>query len=302
MKFKLLSFRASREISQWEGNSSSLRSVGMTKTLNNAPSLRGSRQADAAIYLSMDYFTDARNDKKTEQGNVFFYILLAVALFAALSYAVSRNNTGSTDIFTEEQAKLAAQEIIEYGNNVANAVQKLRLRGVQDHEFDFSNNVFKLTNGTLFPLVNATCTSNTCKLFSVNGGNIEAQYAPEVSQISNLPNGIGSTPGQGNFRSNYIEGIGSSEPDLNFEVTYVNRKVCIKINEILGVDNPSNTPPVDSYSQQNYSGTLTSFPLPSGTDSIGDSITNLAGKTAFCLTNSATAPQYYVYKQVLITR
>ena len=285
------------------------------------PSLRGSRQADAAIpRLNIQKRTlsyppcagvwikqnrpplKARvTTSPNENGNVFFYILIAIALFAALSYAVSRNNSGSSNIFTEEQAKIAAQEIIEYGNTVANAVQKLKLRGVQDHEFDFSNNVFKLTNGVLFPVANATCISETCKLYSEGGGNIQAQYAPKESHISNIPSG-GSTNGQGNFRSNYIVGIGTPAPDLNFEYTFINKETCMKINDILGIDNPSDAPPIDNYNQQNYSGTLTSFPLPSGSNVIGDEATNLAGKTGFCLTNAATPPQYYVYKQVLIAR
>ena len=53
-----------------------------------------------------------QNGRKHEAGNIFFFILLAIALFAALSYAVSSNRGGSTNIFTEEQSKLAAQEII----------------------------------------------------------------------------------------------------------------------------------------------------------------------------------------------
>ena len=139
-------------------------------TLNNTASLRGSLQADAAIYISRDCFANARNDRKTEQGNVFFYILIAVALFAALSYAVSRNNTGSTDIFTDEQAKLAAQEIIEYGNTVANAVQKLRLRGCSDTEISFENDIIDgYENGT----------NTSCQVFHVDGGDINWTSIPE---------------------------------------------------------------------------------------------------------------------------
>ena len=243
MKFKLLSFRASREVSQWEGNSSSLRSVGMTKTLNNAPSLRGSRQADAAIYLSMDYFTDARNDKKAEQGNVFFYILLAVALFAALSYAVSRNNTGSTDIFTDEQAKLAAQEIIEYGNTVANAVQKLRLRGCSDTEISFENDVVGGYINANSPI------DNSCHVFHVDGGGINWAQPPRNASIHANTNynftgyfcifSVGKNPSCIGSDCIDNEELSMFLPNVTFEV-------CLKINEYIGIENPSNSPPQDS--------------------------------------------------------
>jgi hypothetical protein len=237
----------------------------------------------------------------SQRGAVFFYILLAIALLAALSYAVSRGNRGGTSTMTDQQAKLAAQEIIDYGNTVANAVQKLKLRGIQDHEFDFSNNVYKLENGTPWPAVNTTCASNICKLFDAEGGGIQAKYASEIAQIKNVPNLLGSSSGMGGFRTVYIEDIGTDAADLTFDFVYINKEICIKINEILGIENPSGNPPLDNYhgGQGNYAGTINSFPVPPSVVPIGDDVTQLAGKTAFCLSSN---PPYYSYKQVVLAR
>ena len=77
----------------------------------------------------------------SERGNALLYILIAVALIAALSYVVSRGQRGNTSTLTDQQARLAAQEIIDYGNDLANAVQKLRLRGCTDTQVSFENNI-----------------------------------------------------------------------------------------------------------------------------------------------------------------
>jgi len=254
MKFKLLSFRASREISQWEGVSSSLRSIGMTKTLNH------------------DY---------REKGNVFFYILIAVALFAALSYAVSRNNTGSTDIFTEEQAKLAAQEIIEYGNTVANAVQKLRLRGCKVEAshlqgatvnlgliaINFGNDINQRVDNTPIHMeedFTATPSDGSCSVFNSNGGNINAFTHTNVTPATLT--GAVFKSGHGSVANRDLIGIGTDGiKDLTWHISDINRDACIKINDLVGVTNPGGVPPLETSSAI-----------------LGDEAVELVGKTSFC--------------------
>ena len=64
-----------------------------------------------------------------QSGNVLFIILIAVALFAALSYAVvgsSRNTGGNID---DENTHLIASEILNYVSSVETAFTRLRARG-----------------------------------------------------------------------------------------------------------------------------------------------------------------------------
>jgi len=240
------------------------------------------------------------NLQQTQSGNAIIWIFIAVGLFAALSYTFMQSSRTSTSIITDSQAQAYAQDIIAYGNEVKQAVKRMQLKGVKEHEFDFSNNVYKLENGTPWPAGNAACTSNKCKLFHIEGGGMQAKYAPSESRILNVPLG-GSSSGQGNFRTGYFVNIGTAEPELNFEYTYINEKTCLKINEILNIENPGGSPPFDDYSgsQANYAGTLTTFPIPIGTEPIGNEATQLTGKKSFCLTANGT---YFNYKQVLIPR
>ena len=101
-----------------------------------------------------------------QSGSAFLYIIIAIALLAALSVAVSRGNRGSTSTMSDQQAKLAAQEIIDYGNTVAAAVQKLRLRGCTDTQISFENSAIA---GHVNPNAPA---DESCHILSPSGGNI----------------------------------------------------------------------------------------------------------------------------------
>jgi len=227
------------------------------------------------------------DDDRKERGNVFFYILLAVALFAALSYAVSRNNTGSTNIFDEEQAKLAAQEIIEYGNTVANAVQKLRLRGCSDTEISFYDaSLAVLANYQHTPEV-----ADSCKVFSSEGGNItyvspnidvletgvtHSRYGELAFAAETLITGVGT------------DGAGPDSAELFFVLPWVNDKVCVEINRQLGLGDAVLT---SDFHWTNY------FRDGSYDDDFTVVEPSIEGRLSACISNAAN-----IFYQVLITR
>jgi hypothetical protein len=227
-----------------------------------------------------------KNKTAQENGNVFFYILIAIVLFAALSYAVSRNRGGNTNIYTQEQAKLAAQEIIEHGNTVANAVQKLRLRGCSDAEISFENTVIGgYTNGT----------NTSCQVFHTDGGNINVPNFNQNFYDSSAPalNEI-SFNGENN-----IIGLASSDAELISYVSRLDQNICDTINQTLNVVNSySDADGLDAGDNtHNFTGTYSTTPetLCDGTAD------NTYAGCCFESTGCDTGSCYHFY-QVLIAR
>ena len=165
---------------------------------------------------------------RNPSGNVLFYVLIGVALMAALSYAVSQTNRGSAQSITKERAGILASEIIEYGEIVGNAVIQLRLRGIDDTEISFEN---KEISG----YENANCTDDSCKVFALDGGGItyavpmgewlDSSYSDELRYQEMYFNGSAMGLDKGS----------DSKDDLILFIPYLKKAVCIAINDALGV-------------------------------------------------------------------
>ena len=230
---------------------------------------------------------DSKNIRHTEQGNALFYILIAVALLAALSYSVANSGRGNVAQLNEDRARLYANELIEYASNIGNAVAQLRLRGCTDTEISFENNVVAgYTNGT----------NTACQIFHPNGGGV-VYTIPNENMTTGLEWGFSG--------SRYIDDVGSwsatpaERAELYMGIAGLPQEVCTAINNLVDVSNPSGTPPVG----QN-AGFSAKFV---GTYDGGNRIVNPAdagydatvGKLAFCL-EQADAQNAFV--KVLIAR
>ena len=98
--------------------------------------------------------------RTTESGNVLFLILIAVALFAALSYAVTRSTSGGGTV-DKEQRRIIASEIIQYATEVEQAFKRILLIG----GYDYIYAEFKNPNGA-GGTDNPNCVESTCNIFT----------------------------------------------------------------------------------------------------------------------------------------
>ncbi len=76
---------------------------------------------------------------KNENGNALFLILIAVALFAALSYAITQSGRGGAGI-NKEQAAINAAKIEQYASQMQQKIQRLvTLNHCSANEISFNN-------------------------------------------------------------------------------------------------------------------------------------------------------------------
>jgi hypothetical protein len=226
--------------------------------------------------------------RNNQSGNVLFIVLIAVALLASLSFAVSRGGRGNVDALSGERARLLATDIIEYSNLIGNAVAQIRLRGFPDEQISFENNV-------LSGLVNGNCADAQCEIFS--GGGISYILPPsEVMDSSASPDNRWHF-----LADNEIQDVGSTCgadtcADLLLVLDELKLSVCQQLNKLLGVTDLDVAPPTDA-----DVGVVEFVGSYGYSETIGDSDAVLAGKRSACFLKS-TVPAEYVFYKVLVAR
>lgn len=160
--------------------------------------------------------------RPSEKGNVLFLILIAVALFAALSYVVTqstRSGGGSTE---REKNILSSAQMTQYPTALRTAIIRMVLGGVGVENINFNT-----------PETFAAVSNANWLVFHPQGGGATFQDAPpdlSVSGASNLPwtfNAEMRVPGIG------IDSAGGT--DLIAFLPGVSDGVCRQVNEELGI-------------------------------------------------------------------
>lgn len=228
-----------------------------------------------------------------QSGNVLFYILIAVGLIAALSFAVTQSGRGSARSITEERARLFATEIIEYSNNISAGVTQLRLRGVDVDELCFDDPNWGAANYDY-----AGCADNFNRIFNIEGAGITWSLAPEgATQTTAAPDNLWHIYGD-----NEIQDVGTtcgnaSCSDLILVTDELDELVCRKINKLINSTIGDSAPPTDStIGETRYIGDF-DFSQTIGDEAGGVAI---AGKNAGCF--ERTSNDEFVFYKVLIAR
>ena len=168
-----------------------------------------------------------------QRGNILFLILLAVVLFAALSYAVTSSTRGGGNDVSDEKAKTEAAQIMQFGTLMENTVMRLLTSGnCSDSQITFSNTVYKTYAGAALDTSNPNSPPDKhCQVFDQAGGGVSAQVMPANTLTS--PSGGLPTAGHVQFLSIKWEGVGTSAPDLVMRVPFLNAKTCQQIDQAI---------------------------------------------------------------------
>lgn len=173
-----------------------------------------------------------------ERGNVLFIILIAVALFAALSYAVSGAGRGGTSTIEKDRLKIKASDVLSYGNRIKAAVNTMYTQGgVSEADISFAHPDAPSDYGDA--LDTGTIPLNT-QVFVAEGGGIT--YTPPASVIKVDPSdGFGWEF----LATSRAPEVGYDDTaDLMAVIPNVNEAFCLAVNDLLGYEN--DTIPVDS--------------------------------------------------------
>lgn len=178
--------------------------------------------------------TTTQNDRKSERGNVLFLILIAVALFAALSYAVTQSTRSGGGDASKETNLVNAAGITQYPASIKTAITRMIISTSADPEkllFDTPS-----TFGTLDD------TTRPNAVFHPSGGG--ATYVEAPSSVMN-----GAT-GTWHFNAeNQVINIGTSAAaiaadnvDIIAFLPNIKKAVCDSIHTKLGLTLSYETP------------------------------------------------------------
>ena len=174
-----------------------------------------------------------------ERGNVLFLILIAVALFAALSYAVTSSSRSGGGDANDETNLVNSSTITQYPASVRTAIIRMQVsNGVAIDEIEFN----KPGNNAADDGDYEDCSANSVCLFHPEGGG--ATFVPGPAEVM-----AAGTQTDWIFSSaNEIDGLGvtiggnggdATSAEIVAFLPGISRGVCQRINEELGITSTS---------------------------------------------------------------
>lgn len=159
---------------------------------------------------------------KYQRGNALIYILIGVALFAALSYTFSRNaSTGSTNL-TNEQVTLYANQLINQAQQMEQVVQQMLMTGSTIDDIDFTK-----------PGEAGYGTNAQHQVYHPSGGGMNYSIPPTGHPIWDPDLSATYNRGWLSETSTNVVWTKTTENDIIYTFLDLDRPICEKINEII---------------------------------------------------------------------
>ena len=159
---------------------------------------------------------------KNSAGNVVIIILVAVALFGALTFTLSKSmNGGSSDELTQAQVELHASKLITYASEAEAVIAQMEFNGASYDDLNFvlpSNAAFETG-------------SDIYKVFHTDGGglNLKPVQTPPFSTSAAITDIM--------IRNDFgFEWTPTTAPDIVFVARGLEQSVCEEINRQILAD------------------------------------------------------------------
>lgn len=188
---------------------------------------------------------------RSQRGNILFLILLAVVLFAALSYAVTSGMRGGGNNASKESAQAAASAIIQYLTMVQSEVQRLMLvNDCTTDNLDWRTGKYVRFDNTAIGTYTATAVTpkTGCAVFSDYGGPVVPQTFEQYTQQSYMTGyAAANTSGWrgGHFASRWANRLneGTSANDIVLVTDGLRYDICAYM---INPNNPPASIPTDA--------------------------------------------------------
>ena len=153
-----------------------------------------------------------------ERGNALVYILIAIALFAALSFTLGRQtDTGEAGALSEEKAELFATQLVSYAAQTKSAIDQMLFTGTDVGNLDF-----------VLPTAGAFNTApHLNKVYHPEGGGLNPGRLPDSAVTQSTADPV---PGWYLGRFNNIEWTATAGTDVILVAYQINQQVCERIN------------------------------------------------------------------------
>lgn len=165
--------------------------------------------------------TNQEQNLQSQSGSGLIYVLIAVALFAALSYALVRqNDSEETAMLQDENIVMYANYVIQYASQIQMGIDNMIFTGSEVSDLDFS-----LPGEAAFSAGSAA--DRVHHVFHPDGGNMSAPTFPQA-----LDQG-GSDPVSGWYLGafNNFEWTETIANDVILTAYNIPENVCAAINE-----------------------------------------------------------------------
>ena len=243
---------------------------------------------------------------KSQSGNVLFLILIAVALFAALSYAVTQSTRGGNGT-GNEALRLEIARIDNFHVALKAAIQRMIvLEGFEPSEIDFrpyqgtAGNLWLRNNGAVVMDANNNCTSDACRLFHAGGGKVHPIILSDEVLGDRVPRSDSVELGHAAVEAYRMGNVGTQNRDVVLIFSYVSDQFCEAFNEAKGVEMAGNLP-LDQL--ESSGGVMGDFSFnDDGLFGVGNTAPQLLGHRSFCRTGNQLGVPFNHINLVLIER
>lgn len=214
--------------------------------------------------------------KKQERGNALFLILIAVALFAALAYAITQDGRSAGNGIGKETALVQAGQVVEQPAAVRQAVARMVITGT-------SINAITFDSGTEH------------SIFDTAGGGLSALPPPPLACVPACTSWT-YVPITSATSGSYVYDVKTEATEALAYLPSLTQEICTQIQKGLGFANSTPLQQIGGV----YTGVAGPYDAAGSATTIKGAGTTMDGQEFSCWNNSLSLdPTKYTYYHVL---